>query len=185
MRSRATPWSRASAPRTARRSGCSHVVGKWRTRTARTWQRGTLNGGIQGAMLIAAAHRDHRRRACCSGSRAWPTAGDIALRAHLVLRAAGLSARHRPARPQPAARRSTTWRSWSTSHLAAARHRGPAGRQARSRSRRAASRSSTSTFQYGSARDAALQRLLGDHSAPGSASGSSAIRARARRPSSS
>ena len=30
----------------------SHVVGKWRSRTARTWNRGTLNGGIQGAMLI-------------------------------------------------------------------------------------------------------------------------------------
>ena len=30
----------------------SHVVGKWRKRTERTWQRGTLNGGIQGATLI-------------------------------------------------------------------------------------------------------------------------------------
>ncbi len=30
----------------------SHVVGKWRSRTARTWVRGTLNGGIQGGMLI-------------------------------------------------------------------------------------------------------------------------------------
>ena len=29
-----------------------HVVGKWRSRTARTWNRGTLNGGIQGATLI-------------------------------------------------------------------------------------------------------------------------------------
>jgi ATP-binding cassette subfamily B protein len=29
-----------------------HVVGKWRKRTARTWRRGTLNGGIQGATLI-------------------------------------------------------------------------------------------------------------------------------------
>jgi ATP-binding cassette subfamily B protein len=29
------------------------VVGKWRSRTARTWRRGTLNGGIQGAMMIA------------------------------------------------------------------------------------------------------------------------------------
>jgi ATP-binding cassette subfamily B protein len=29
-----------------------HVVGKWRKRTARTWRRGTLNGGIQGAMMI-------------------------------------------------------------------------------------------------------------------------------------
>ena len=28
------------------------MVGKWRERTARTWRRGTLNGGIQGAMLI-------------------------------------------------------------------------------------------------------------------------------------
>ena len=30
----------------------SHVVGKWRSRTERTWRRGTLNGGIQGATLI-------------------------------------------------------------------------------------------------------------------------------------
>jgi ATP-binding cassette subfamily B protein len=30
----------------------SHVIGKWRIRTERTWKRGTLNGGIQGAMLI-------------------------------------------------------------------------------------------------------------------------------------
>jgi ATP-binding cassette subfamily B protein len=30
----------------------SHVVGKWRTRTERTWKRGTLNGGFQGATLI-------------------------------------------------------------------------------------------------------------------------------------
>ena len=30
----------------------SGVVGKWRSRTARTWRRGTLNGGIQGAMMI-------------------------------------------------------------------------------------------------------------------------------------
>ncbi|SSW69952.1 ABC transporter ATP-binding protein [Achromobacter agilis] len=30
-----------------------HVVDKWRRRTRRTWIRGTLNGGIQGAMLVA------------------------------------------------------------------------------------------------------------------------------------
>ena len=30
----------------------SHVVGKWRDRTERTWKRGTLNGGAQGATLI-------------------------------------------------------------------------------------------------------------------------------------
>ncbi|MEO8758841.1 MAG: ABC transporter ATP-binding protein [Devosia sp.] len=29
-----------------------HVVGKWRHRTARTWTRGTLNGGVQGATLV-------------------------------------------------------------------------------------------------------------------------------------
>ncbi|RYE11042.1 MAG: ABC transporter ATP-binding protein [Hyphomicrobiales bacterium] len=34
------------------RDRLGHVVGKWRSRTVRTWQRGTLNGGIQGAMLI-------------------------------------------------------------------------------------------------------------------------------------
>jgi ATP-binding cassette subfamily B protein len=31
----------------------SHVLSKWRSRTERTWRRGTLNGGIQGATLIA------------------------------------------------------------------------------------------------------------------------------------
>jgi ABC-type multidrug transport system fused ATPase/permease subunit/predicted Zn-dependent protease with MMP-like domain len=30
----------------------SRVVGKWRSRTERTWQRGTLNGAFQGATLI-------------------------------------------------------------------------------------------------------------------------------------
>jgi ATP-binding cassette subfamily B protein len=30
----------------------AHVVGKWRARTERTWRRGTINGGIQGATLI-------------------------------------------------------------------------------------------------------------------------------------
>jgi ATP-binding cassette subfamily B protein len=30
----------------------SGVVGKWRSRTGRTWRRGTLNGGIQGATMI-------------------------------------------------------------------------------------------------------------------------------------
>src|SRR3569623_220839 len=30
----------------------SYVVGKWRKRTERTWNRGTLNGGFQGAPLI-------------------------------------------------------------------------------------------------------------------------------------
>ena len=29
-----------------------HVINKWRSRTTRTWVRGTLNGGIQGVMLI-------------------------------------------------------------------------------------------------------------------------------------
>ena len=29
------------------------VIGKWRQRTRRTWQRGTTNGGVQGAMLVA------------------------------------------------------------------------------------------------------------------------------------
>ncbi|EGD02635.1 ABC transporter related protein, partial [Burkholderia sp. TJI49] len=31
----------------------SRVIGKWRQRTRRTWVRGTLNGGLQGAMLVA------------------------------------------------------------------------------------------------------------------------------------
>src|SRR3569623_1049613 len=30
----------------------THVVGKWRDRTERTWKRGTLNGGAQGATMI-------------------------------------------------------------------------------------------------------------------------------------
>ncbi len=30
----------------------THVVGKWRKRTERTWKRGTLNGGLQGATMI-------------------------------------------------------------------------------------------------------------------------------------
>lgn len=30
-----------------------HVIGKWQSRTARTWERGTLNGAFQGAALIA------------------------------------------------------------------------------------------------------------------------------------
>jgi ATP-binding cassette subfamily B protein len=30
----------------------THVVGKWRRRTERTWKRGTLNGGLQGATMI-------------------------------------------------------------------------------------------------------------------------------------
>ncbi|MDB5560949.1 MAG: multidrug transporter ATPase [Hyphomicrobiales bacterium] len=29
------------------------VLGKWRSRTRRTWQRGTLNGSVQGVMLVA------------------------------------------------------------------------------------------------------------------------------------
>ncbi|SHG81108.1 ABC transporter ATP-binding protein [Pollutimonas bauzanensis] len=29
------------------------VVGKWRSRTRRTWMRGTFNGGVQGGMLVA------------------------------------------------------------------------------------------------------------------------------------
>ncbi|MFT4064224.1 ABC transporter ATP-binding protein [Paraburkholderia sp.] len=31
----------------------AHVIGKWRERTRRTWMRGTLNGGLQGGMLVA------------------------------------------------------------------------------------------------------------------------------------
>ncbi|KVL47892.1 multidrug ABC transporter ATP-binding protein [Burkholderia territorii] len=31
----------------------ARVIGKWRQRTRRTWVRGTLNGGLQGAMLVA------------------------------------------------------------------------------------------------------------------------------------
>ncbi len=29
------------------------VIGKWRHRTRRTWMRGTINGGVQGGMLVA------------------------------------------------------------------------------------------------------------------------------------
>ncbi|MFL9892675.1 ABC transporter ATP-binding protein [Paraburkholderia sp. RL17-381-BIF-C] len=31
----------------------ARVIGKWRHRTRRTWMRGTINGGIQGGMLVA------------------------------------------------------------------------------------------------------------------------------------
>ncbi|MFM0556914.1 ABC transporter ATP-binding protein [Paraburkholderia sediminicola] len=31
----------------------SRVIGKWRHRTRRTWMRGTINGGVQGGMLVA------------------------------------------------------------------------------------------------------------------------------------
>ncbi|AXF08698.1 ABC transporter ATP-binding protein [Paraburkholderia graminis] len=31
----------------------ARVIGKWRERTRRTWIRGTINGGVQGAMLVA------------------------------------------------------------------------------------------------------------------------------------
>ncbi|XUW87558.1 ABC transporter ATP-binding protein/permease [Burkholderia sp. M6-3] len=31
----------------------ARVIGKWRNRTRRTWIRGTINGGVQGAMLVA------------------------------------------------------------------------------------------------------------------------------------
>jgi ATP-binding cassette subfamily B protein len=30
----------------------ARVIGKWRQRTRRTWKRGTLNGGVQGGMLV-------------------------------------------------------------------------------------------------------------------------------------
>src|SRR3569833_393841 len=51
----------------------SHVVGKWRVRTERTWKRGTLNGGFQGATLIVL------RVAIVSWQQGLATAGDIAL----------------------------------------------------------------------------------------------------------
>ncbi|NPT36571.1 ABC transporter ATP-binding protein [Paraburkholderia xenovorans] len=31
----------------------ARVIGKWRHRTRRTWMRGTINGGVQGGMLVA------------------------------------------------------------------------------------------------------------------------------------
>jgi ATP-binding cassette subfamily B protein len=56
----------------------SHVVGKWRDRTARTWQRGTLNGGAQGATLIVL-----RTAIVGAGILLWwqglANAGDVAL----------------------------------------------------------------------------------------------------------
>src|SRR6202162_2776987 len=30
----------------------ARVIGKWRHRTRRTWERGTINGGVQGGMLV-------------------------------------------------------------------------------------------------------------------------------------
>ena len=56
----------------------SHVVGKWRNRTHRTWVRGTINGGVQGVMMIVL-------RTAVVGVAVWfwtldlAEAGDIAL----------------------------------------------------------------------------------------------------------
>ena len=101
----------ASAPRTREEERLDDVVGKWRQRTRAHLAARHAQRRRQGARWSCCAPR-FSASACCSGSRGVAKAGDIALRAHLVLRAAGLSARHRPAHPQPAARRSTTWRSW-------------------------------------------------------------------------
>ncbi len=54
------------------------VLGKWRSRTRRTWQRGTLNGGLQGALLMLL-----RAAILAVGIVLWrqglASAGDIAL----------------------------------------------------------------------------------------------------------
>ena len=52
LRSAVETLPRAKRAEDRERERLGHVVGKWRSRTVRTWQRGTLNGGIQGAMLI-------------------------------------------------------------------------------------------------------------------------------------
>jgi ATP-binding cassette subfamily B protein len=44
---------KAFGAETREESRLDRVVDKWRRRTRRTWVRGTLNGGIQGAMLVA------------------------------------------------------------------------------------------------------------------------------------
>ncbi|SMF99384.1 ABC transporter ATP-binding protein [Burkholderia singularis] len=47
------------------------VVSKWRVRTRRTWRRGTLNGGVQGMMLVA-------MQAAILGAALWLWANDRA-----------------------------------------------------------------------------------------------------------
>jgi len=45
------PVVKAFGAETREEARLVHVVGKWRVRTRRTWQRGTLNGGAQGLMM--------------------------------------------------------------------------------------------------------------------------------------
>jgi ATP-binding cassette subfamily B protein len=45
------PVVKAFGAETREEARLTHVVGKWRKRTRRTWQRGTLNGGVQGLMM--------------------------------------------------------------------------------------------------------------------------------------
>ncbi|MDB5535231.1 MAG: multidrug transporter ATP-binding protein [Devosia sp.] len=46
------PVVKAFGAETREEARLTHVVGKWRKRTRRTWQRGTLNGGAQGLMMV-------------------------------------------------------------------------------------------------------------------------------------
>ncbi|WP_375450097.1 ABC transporter ATP-binding protein [uncultured Devosia sp.] len=45
------PVVKAFGAETREEARLTHVIGKWRKRTRRTWQRGTLNGGVQGLMM--------------------------------------------------------------------------------------------------------------------------------------
>ena len=79
----------------------ARVVDKWRRRTRRTWMRGTLNAGVQGAMLAL-------MQVAMIGASLWlwargqASVGDITFALTMFFHAAGLSARSGHGHPQPA-----------------------------------------------------------------------------------
>jgi len=46
------PVVKAFGAETREEARLAHVVDKWQSRTGRTWRRGTLNGGVQGVMMV-------------------------------------------------------------------------------------------------------------------------------------
>ncbi|MFP3561241.1 ABC transporter ATP-binding protein, partial [Paraburkholderia sp. SIMBA_049] len=44
---------KAFGAETREESRLARVIAKWNSRTRRTWRRGTFNGGVQGALLVA------------------------------------------------------------------------------------------------------------------------------------
>ncbi|AIO68904.1 ABC transporter ATP-binding protein [Burkholderia oklahomensis] len=65
------PVVKAFGAETREEARLDHVVSKWRARTRRAWRRGTLNGGVQGAMLVA-------MQAAILGAALWLWANDRA-----------------------------------------------------------------------------------------------------------